>query len=338
MKKASSSLWVLAFAAMSSSAWAVTADQKISAVTVYPDRALVTRSGEVKLDAGVQTVVFENLPLGLEEDSVRAKASSAGGLKILGVEVRRDYKEAAVSAGTKQLQDDITKIDDQERTLKDEGEDNRRRQEFLDQMKAKVTTPAKSESGEGKDPTASVQTMQGFFALYGTETSKISTRWREIQFELRDLDKTRADKANQLSLLQQPAAPNTRSAIVTVEAAEPGSASLQVTYLMSGAGWQPQYDAYADPATQKVELTYLRRGAPDHGRGLERRGADAFLRAAQHGGATAGAGDVDRRFQRHAQPGTRWPHARFSAEQGMVERDGATLGVGHEFSGGSGHR
>ena len=252
MKKASSSLWVLAFAAMSSSAWAVTADQKISAVTVYPDRALVTRSGEVKLDAGVQTVVFENLPLGLEEDSVRAKASSAGGLKILGVEVRRDYKEAAVSAGTKQLQDDITKIDDQERTLKDEGEDNRRRQEFLDQMKAKVTTPSTDE----KDPGKSVTAMQGFFALYGTETSKISTRWREIQFELRDLDKTRADKANQLSLLQQPAAPNTRSAIVTVEAAEPGSASLQVTYLMSGAGWQPQYDAYADPATQKVELTY----------------------------------------------------------------------------------
>ena len=189
----------------------------------------------------------------MEEDSVRAKASSVGGLKILGVEVRRDYKEVAVSAGTKQLQDDITKIDDQERTLKDEGEDNRRRQEFLDQMKAKVTAP---KGGEGKDPAAAVETMQGFFALYGTETSKITTRWGEIEFALRDLDKTRADKANQLSLLQQPAAPNTRSAIVTVEAAEPGTADLQVTYLMSGAGWQPQYDAYADPATQKVELTY----------------------------------------------------------------------------------
>ena len=38
--------------------------------------------------------------------------------------------------------------------------------------------------------------------------------------------------------------------------AEAGTADLQVTYLIEGASWQPQYDAYADPDTQKVELTY----------------------------------------------------------------------------------
>jgi uncharacterized protein (TIGR02231 family) len=245
-------LWLLAAAL--SPAVALTADQKITAVTVYPDRALVTRSGSVTLDTGVQTVVFDNLPATLEEDSVRVKGSGAGRLKILGVEVRRDYKEVAVSPAMKQLQDAIDKNDDQQRTLNDEAEDNHHRQEFLDDMRGKVTTP--TAAGDAKDPTLSVQAMQGFFTLYGNESGKISNRWREIQFALRDLAKQRADLAAQLSLLQKPAEPNTRSAVVTVEATDPGAASLQVTYLMPGASWQPQYDAYADPDTHQVELTY----------------------------------------------------------------------------------
>ena len=230
---------------------ALTADQKITAVTVYPDRALVTRSGTVSLEPGVQAVVFGNLPLGLEEDSVRAKAT--GKLKILGVEVRRDYKEAAVNVATKQLQDDQQKLEDQIRALTDERGDLQRRTEFLDRMRDKVTSP--SNAPENKDPSTTVSTIQGLFDLYGTETARITTRKREIEFLLRDLNKQHDEKENQLSLLQQPAAPNTRSAIVTVEVAEGGAADLQVSYLIPGAGWQPQYDAYADPATKKVELT-----------------------------------------------------------------------------------
>ncbi len=233
-------------------AGAMTAEQKISAVTVYPDRALVTRSGAVKLAPGVQSVVFENLPLGLEEDSVRAKAQ--GKLKILGVEMRRDYKEAAVNTLTKQMQDEVTKLEDQIQTLTDEQRDLQRRNEFLDQIRNKVTS--QSSGADTKEQPASVQNIQGLFQLYGTETSKITTRQREINLTLRDLNKQRGEKANQLALMQQPAAPNTRSAIVTVEAAEPGEATLQVSYLITGAGWQPQYDAYADPETQKVDLTY----------------------------------------------------------------------------------
>jgi chaperonin cofactor prefoldin len=251
MNKFSLILLIL-LAAITSPVLAVPAEQKISAVTVYPDRALVTRTGTVKLDASVQSIVFDNLPLNLEEDSVRAKAQ--GKLKILGVEVRRDYKEVAVSTATRQLQDDVTKLDDQIEALTDEQNNLQRRTDFLDQIRNKVTSQASS--GEGREQVSTVPTMQGFFQLYSTERSKITLRWREIDHSVRDLNKLRADKANQLSLLQQPAAPNTRSAVVTVEAAESGPVDLQVSYLIPGAGWQPQYDAYADPDTQKVELTY----------------------------------------------------------------------------------
>jgi uncharacterized protein (TIGR02231 family) len=253
MKKLSLSFLVLMGVTVSP-AWALPADQKITAVTVYPDRALVTRGGTVKLEAGIQSVVFENLPPNLEEDSVRAKASSEGKLKILGVEVRRDYKEATVSPAAQHLQDDLTKLDDQIEALTDEQSNLQRRTDFLDGIRMKVTS--QPGPGDGKEQAPTVQSMQGFFDLYSTERSKITLRWREIDHALRALNKLRADKSNQLSLLQRPATPNTRSAVVTLDAGDGGAADLQVSYVIAGAGWQPQYDAYADPDTQKVELTY----------------------------------------------------------------------------------
>lgn len=232
---------------------ALTAEQRITAVTVYPDRALVTRSGTVTLPAGVQTVVFDHLPLDLEEDSVRARAASRTAMKILGIEMRRDYREVTPSADMQKLQDGMTKLDDQVRALTDEQRDLNRRNDFLDQIRNRVTSPT-SMSGDDKDRSA--QNIEALFAMYGAETSKITTRLREIDFSLRDLNAHRQVMASQLALLQQPAQPNTRSALVTVDAGSGGSIDMAVTYLIGGAAWQPQYDAYADPDTKKVELTY----------------------------------------------------------------------------------
>ena len=42
----------------------------VRAVTVYPDRARVTRTGTVTLPVGASVLEFVGLPEGLEEDSV----------------------------------------------------------------------------------------------------------------------------------------------------------------------------------------------------------------------------------------------------------------------------
>jgi uncharacterized protein (TIGR02231 family) len=232
---------------------AATAVQQITAVTVFPDRALVTRTGTVALTSGVQTVVFDHLPLNLEEDSVRAKAASRASMKILGIEMRRDYREVPPSDDMKKLQDGVTKFDDQIRALTDEQRDLGKRNDFLDRIRDRMTSPPASHED---DKEGSAQNIEALFTMYGAEGGKITTRLREIDFSLRDLNRQREAMACQLALLQQPAQPNTRSALVTIDAGDGGSVDVQVTYMIEGAGWQPQYDAYADPDTQKVALTY----------------------------------------------------------------------------------
>jgi hypothetical protein len=68
-------------------------------VTVFRDRAIVTREQTVTLEKGVHTVTFEGLPWTLTEAGLTAGVS-AGGARIVGVEV--------VSASRKLLEDDAS--------------------------------------------------------------------------------------------------------------------------------------------------------------------------------------------------------------------------------------
>jgi uncharacterized protein (TIGR02231 family) len=49
-------------------------------VTLYPDRALVTRSATVRLGKGRQVVRFEGLPIALERETIRVRVQGAGEL------------------------------------------------------------------------------------------------------------------------------------------------------------------------------------------------------------------------------------------------------------------
>ena len=61
-----------------------------TSVTVFPDRARVTRTGRVALAVGLQKIEVDTLPLALIQDSVRAsgKGASAARAKLAGVSTR----------------------------------------------------------------------------------------------------------------------------------------------------------------------------------------------------------------------------------------------------------
>ncbi len=63
----------------------------IVAVSVYPDRARVTRSGTVTLEPGNHRLEVSELPLKLDAASVRASARGTARARLFGVDVRRDF-------------------------------------------------------------------------------------------------------------------------------------------------------------------------------------------------------------------------------------------------------
>jgi len=86
---------------------AIQADSSISTVTVYPDSARVTRIAKIALPAGENQVLLPNLPLSLDEASLRVSGESAESVALGSVQLEQAVSADAVQAREKQLHDEI---------------------------------------------------------------------------------------------------------------------------------------------------------------------------------------------------------------------------------------
>jgi uncharacterized protein (TIGR02231 family) len=233
-------------------------DHKITAVTVYRDRALVTRSGNVNLIPGVNSIVFDKLPVNLDENSIRARGEGAVKFKILGLELKRQYQDRTLSAELTKLQNELRKVDDQLRVNNDDRNDVEQKRSLLNELRNKMVQMDLSVRKPASNATnqISAATFKGMFDFYGTELSELSERIRQIEWNKRALQEQRDKLTRQIAVLQRPADPDTRSAVVTVESSGAGSAQIEVNYIMRGATWNSQYDAHALTNERKIEFTY----------------------------------------------------------------------------------
>src|SRR5688572_6182823 len=83
---------MIAFSAIGTNATAadLNAAGKVSAVTVYADRAMVVRTVRVNLQQGEHAITVPGLPAGLSEDSLSAGVIS-GPVRLLGLDLRRQF-------------------------------------------------------------------------------------------------------------------------------------------------------------------------------------------------------------------------------------------------------
>jgi hypothetical protein len=82
-------------------------DSRISAVTVYQDRAVVTRTAAVQLTGGTTELVFANLPQALNEQSLQVSGKGSAAATILDVSAKQTYVDYTPDARVKELEDQL---------------------------------------------------------------------------------------------------------------------------------------------------------------------------------------------------------------------------------------
>src|SRR5205085_4935710 len=90
-------------------------------VSVFPDRARVTRRGTLAVPAGVQTIELADLPLSLVPDSVRAAGGGSADSVLLGVNTRRAYYSETPSDNLRNLEQQLERLQDQDKALADQA-------------------------------------------------------------------------------------------------------------------------------------------------------------------------------------------------------------------------
>ena len=228
-------------------------DSKITAVTVYSDRALVTRTATLTVKAGEYDFVFAGLPRWLDDDSLRASGAGSASARLLGIESKVVYTKETPEERVQKLRDEIQALEDTIQAVNDEVAVLGEQKEFITEMRL-VAQQAAAQQFQFK--AINTEEWNTVVQFVGTSLAGLMQTAREKKVALRELNKELQIKKAELGRIGRDRVIQTKQVTVSVEALGEGTLELALDYVVGGARWGPLYDARADLEKGTVELTY----------------------------------------------------------------------------------
>jgi uncharacterized protein (TIGR02231 family) len=215
------------------------AEGGVSAVVVYPDRALVTRARTVDC-AGRATAAFEAIPPAADPGSFRAAAQ--GGV-VQGLRHEARARSQAYGADWKALEAAIHKLERERRVLQDARARNDGTAALADSYAAMALTLIGREMA-APDPdvkawNGAVEAALGAKLEASAATATLDSQLAALEPKLDDLRRRQAQLAT---------AGQRSEYVAEVMVSCTGRARVELSYLVGGAGWSPAYEARLDDA------------------------------------------------------------------------------------------
>jgi uncharacterized protein (TIGR02231 family) len=250
------SLAILLFA-FSTGLFGAPVDSRITAVTVYGDRAIVTRTASSDLTAGEHTLVFENLPTALVDQSLQASGRGIAGATILDVSAQNIFVEANANEHVRAVEDQLKSLQKQRRVLDDRVKILEEQRSFVQRMLAAATGPV-AVAGPGAAPARpGLDEWQKLFEYAEQSLGKIAADLQSIDTQREDLQAKESVFNRQLAELRGARGRQSKTIKVRVALASAGRLDVSVRYAIANAGWSPAYDARLRSADRAVELSYF---------------------------------------------------------------------------------
>src|SRR5713101_5553779 len=228
----------------------------IKEVTVYSDRALVTRRGGIQLEAGEHELRVNNLPQFLR-DSLRAAGRGPKGIHILNVDITTAFKSRPPEAEVVTLQDELERLTQNQQLLEARQSALNDRRQWLRALGEQSRDFAKGLAQGQMKP----QDCADFFSFAANQALQDAEAAQSIEVEFEHAQQEVAAKKRELAQKQGNILADRLAAVVTVALAEAGEFELELSYLVLGAAWHPQYDVRVQMSGEQsegdVELTYV---------------------------------------------------------------------------------
>ena len=228
-------------------------DALITEVTVYPDRALVTRRGSVEApEAGEHEITLARLPRTLVKESLRVAGRGSTGAQLLGVDLTDEYHAAPPEAVTRGIQAEIDRLTREMETLDQRlalFEQQRRWINTLGEQAARGLAYGLIRGGaEPEDPAR-------IFTLTSQESERLTSVTLDAQDERRRVEQALDARERELAVATGAHGPDRYQAIIRVRTASAGVIAFEVSYLVYNASWEPRYDARVDTVAGKVRFS-----------------------------------------------------------------------------------
>jgi len=233
---------------------------KIESVTVFTSGAQIYRSSPVTVNAGITTLVFENLEPDIDAHSIQV--GGTGSLVIMDVQHIIKYPEANPDMTKnpknlkqiKLLQDSLVMI----------GFDLEEIATTRDALAIEKNSLLNNRIIKGETKKDTLSLIKDALVFLREKLSNINSELLKLKKEEYRINIKKNRMQNDLVLLQNYNANSgdlvkdetKYQIIVTVSADALASGTININYMLQGAGWTPSYDIRAKGAGGSMQLTY----------------------------------------------------------------------------------
>lgn len=219
----------------------ILADSEITAVTVFADRATVTRRAIVNIPQGAQTVVFRGLPQQLIQESLRAKGKAEAVVKLGAVSFKPVSSRKPTPRAPRNMTSVIQPLSDQLLALNAENTALQSKKEFLERViqQATGTVPDRASAIPDLKPDQWIATANRLYE----EMAQIQKSFVAIEVKSKKLQRQIADAQAVPPPVAEPPVTRSNAVLIPLESDEATKLTLELSYQVSNATWEPLYDA-----------------------------------------------------------------------------------------------
>jgi uncharacterized protein (TIGR02231 family) len=214
-------------------------------VTVYPDRAQVSREANFDLLAGKTVITLKGLSPYIDAQSIQVKGY--GEFTILSVNHQNNYLQ-----NLEELPE-VKNINDQIEKLRLKIEDEKAAISTLDEKQSFLIA---NKAIMVKEATFSLDQFRTMMDLYTTSTDQITTAKLKKNRTIKDYEKELTALQQQLADRVQKNQLPSGEITVSVTADKPGTGRMTFSYVVTNAGWYPSYDIRVDDINKPVVIYY----------------------------------------------------------------------------------
>lgn len=230
----------------------------ITAVTVFPAGAEITREFMVDVPEGRHQLIVKDLPARLENRSLRVEGAGAPGLTLGGI----DHKVTTIPFGEQQDAAELERLETRFEQLRDERQLVNAEVEAAKLQKTLLQEMTKLPLQQGSGAQGGVVDLSAQYAsvygLLGEKFVEAERRQLAALVKLRALDKEINTLRRQIAEIPRDKRQVTRL-VVDLVAPSSGTARFKVRYQVRGAGWRPLYEARLETGAEKSPLRLIRR-------------------------------------------------------------------------------
>jgi uncharacterized protein (TIGR02231 family) len=228
----------------------------ITAVTVYQDRAIVTRVGSADIAAGENELSFPNLPQSVVDSSLQVGGRGPEGTTILDVRAEPRTIAAAPNPRVHAIDDKIRALETQRRVLTDRVATLAGERTVLNQVAAGAAAPAQGDRAVGSAPRGPADWQQ-LLAFYETGLERIGAEQRSLDKQVEEIDSRISSLNSEKGELSARNERDVKDVIVRISAGQAGKVEVTLSYALADASWTPTYEARLSTTESKLGLGYF---------------------------------------------------------------------------------